>query len=135
MNLKMVMPLLCGALLLSLSACGGGPNLVPVKGKVTVDGTPLETGSVAFWPDGSGQEASGDIAKDGTYELYTNKMPGAVPGKYKVTVVAQKGGSNIKPNEVERLVNEKFSIKESSNLKIEVIENPEAGRYDLKVSK
>lgn len=63
--------ILAGSLLL-LSGCGGvsdAPTLVVVKGKVTLDGQPLETGNVLFVPiDGKGRADAGPVVK-GEYEL------------------------------------------------------------------
>lgn len=53
-----------------LSGCSGGakgPPTVQIKGKVTLDGTPLEKGSIVFEPkDGKGSSAGGTI-QNGEY--------------------------------------------------------------------
>jgi hypothetical protein len=62
-------------------------TLVPVKGKVTYKGKPLEKGIVRFEPDGYGRMASGNLQADGTYTLSTVKNgDGAVLGIHKVYV-------------------------------------------------
>ena len=85
------------------AACGcsrQGEKLVPVAGKVTVNGKPLAAGAVSFRPDAERGNTSlhhptGVIA-DGRFELFTLRQRGAPPGWYKVLVLAdenQKGGA------------------------------------------
>lgn len=79
----------------SLAGCGpGGPNYVPVKGVVTIDGKPLGLKTVFFAPEpgtpGMGAGASTD--ENGAFELLavaagsTEDIYGALPGDYVVTV-------------------------------------------------
>jgi len=71
-------PWLFPVLVLALSGCGGS-NRVAVKGKVTLDGTPLEKGYIAFYPeDGQGGTIGGNII-DGEYTI-----PDVPLGKKKV---------------------------------------------------
>ncbi|QDV70001.1 hypothetical protein Poly24_37200 [Rosistilla carotiformis] len=79
----------------ALVGCGpsGHPGLIPVSGKVTIDGEPLQTGTVEFIPDTSkgttGQVAFGQIGADGTFQLRTfEPNDGVKPGSYKVGVQA-----------------------------------------------
>ncbi len=79
------------AVLAAMIGCGGGASgvkTVPVKGKVTLDGKPVEGATVQFAPeDSAGRAASGVTKSDGTFELTTaGGGPGAVPGKYKVAI-------------------------------------------------
>lgn len=79
------------AVLAAIVGCGGGAasvKTVPVKGKVTLDGKPVEGATVQFAPeDSTGRAASGVTKSDGTFELTTvGGGPGAVPGKYKVAI-------------------------------------------------
>ncbi len=83
---------------LSLSGCGGGdkveyPKTAPVKGTVTLDGTPVGGASIALSPVGEGSLKPGRATskEDGTFEVFTffsatSDVSGAVPGKYRVTV-------------------------------------------------
>lgn len=52
-----------------VTGCGGGsdlPPMVKVRGKVTLDGKPLETGQILFVPlDGKGRSDAGPILKGG----------------------------------------------------------------------
>ena len=76
--------------LLLLTGCGGGsdaPPLVPVSGKVTVDGSAVRGATVTFLPQQSGLNTSIGTTRDGgTFELFYSSSRGAVPGEYKVTV-------------------------------------------------
>ena len=73
--------------LLSSGGCGGRP--AAVTGTVTVDGQPLDQGTVGFTPTGGGMRAVGLIQSDGTYELKTNRDRGLEIGEYAVTVTAR----------------------------------------------
>jgi hypothetical protein len=73
--------------------CGDSSGLPPryrVSGTVTYNGKPLERGTINFAPaDGKGRAAGGTIT-DGRYSLTTQDPDdGALPGKYKVSVVAK----------------------------------------------
>ena len=77
--------LMAGALAL---AVGCGVHDSSVYGTVTLDGKPLETGTVTFHPAGDGAVAYGRIGADGSYRLHTGAEQGLAPGEYVVTVVA-----------------------------------------------
>ena len=77
------------------TGCGSDDGIgkrYPVSGKVTYRGIPVEQGTITFLPDGAeegARPAAGTIA-DGEYSLATvGDQDGALPGKYKVTVVSQ----------------------------------------------
>lgn len=74
--------------------CGddsGIPARYPIKGKVTYNGAPVAHGTVNFLPTKpppEGRAATGEI-KDGYYSLTTvGDFDGALPGDYKVAIVA-----------------------------------------------
>ena len=46
----------CLLLIVSLAGCGGGPKIVPAKGKVLLDGEPLKFGGVMLQPESGGQK-------------------------------------------------------------------------------
>jgi hypothetical protein len=88
------------AVALSLSAvvivagCGDESGIAkryPIKGKVTYKGAPVAHGTVNFLPTKpppEGRAATGEI-KDGYYSLSTvGDLDGALPGDYKVAIVA-----------------------------------------------
>ncbi len=70
---------------ITFCGCGGGPNLVPVSGKVTLDGQPAKEGSVSFVQEGGPKPIGvGALVLDGQYAL--SKTNGLSPGKYRVEV-------------------------------------------------
>lgn len=70
--------------LLVLSGCGGsGTDRETVSGAVTLDGKPLETGSILFTPEGPGSTAGGEI-ENGQYNL--SRELGLSPGSYRVQI-------------------------------------------------
>lgn len=84
--------LLC--LLLSLPGLAGcGPTaqpLVPVTGKLTLNGRPLKRATVVFTPDrargGRGPQSFDVTGEDGAFRLRTTEGLGAVAGWHQITV-------------------------------------------------
>lgn len=84
------------AAILTACGCDRGPKLVPVNGKVTLDGKPLPFKGIYFHPDRSagteGNGAGGFTDPDGKYFLVANAggstrdKGGVQSGKYRVTV-------------------------------------------------
>jgi hypothetical protein len=74
-------------LVAALAGCGDGrPTRVPISGKVTIDGAPLQFGSVLFVP-ASGRSAGGSLDKEGRYFLSCfEKGDGAMVGEYRVAI-------------------------------------------------
>jgi hypothetical protein len=131
--------ILCACGLLAWAGCGG-LKLVPVSGKVTLGDKPLSGAAVSFVPDASkGNNARlscmGRIGADGRYELTSNGVTrsetgkGAPPGWYKVTLVT------TLPGAPEITVNPNYLDADKTPLSIEVVDNPEPGRYDFKLEK
>lgn len=70
------------------SGCERPSLLVPVTGRVLLDGRPLPSGVVQFQP-AAGQAASGQIAEDGSFILSRNaRGDGVPPGTYRVAVIS-----------------------------------------------
>src|SRR5262245_37798980 len=112
-----------------LAGCERGPEpLVPVTGKVFYRGTPLPTGTVVFTPDaqrgGSGQVASAEIQKDGSFRLRTGDADGAAAGWHRITVLAVEPPPGELPKDrfliPRSLVPEKYRDPELSGLAREV---------------
>jgi hypothetical protein len=60
------------ALVLSLSGCGDGSNLAEVTGAVSIDGRPVDKGSITFIPaDGQGPTTGAEIVAG----KYTSEAP------------------------------------------------------------
>jgi hypothetical protein len=132
----------CGMVCVALAGCGApSEKLTPVVGKVTVNGTPLATGSVTFHPDaGKGNSTRhipvGTLDAEGTYKLMSATQEGAPLGWYKVTVSAQEPIDPKNPYAPPKhLIGPKFSDASSSGLEVEVVDRPAEGAYDLKVLK
>ena len=71
-----------------LTGCDTGPRLVPVSGKVLIDGQPLTYGFIQVMPENE-RVATGTIGQDGTFTLSTYEdNDGAVLGKHKAAVIA-----------------------------------------------
>lgn len=67
--------------------CGGGPNLAPVSGTVTVNGKPLPAAGVTFTPNGGGRPAWATTDGQGRFALTTHKGgDGALVGDHAVTI-------------------------------------------------
>lgn len=110
---------------MALAGCSGG-NAATVSGVVTLDGQPLTTGNVSFYPDGGDQApAYGQIDAQGRYSLSTGTDEGLAPGKYVAVVVATKDppqaydaqGSEIPPIPITPI---KYGNTATSDLKVEV---------------
>ena len=81
----------------SMHGCGGPerPETAPVTGQVTVNGKPLEKGTIQFIPT-NGRLAMGQIVK-GNYSLTTfEENDGALLGNHVVTVTAMEVSRNKK---------------------------------------
>lgn len=85
--------------LLSISGCGGDgtrPELVPVRGRVTLDGQPLPKALVVFRAEAGGRGSRSITASDGSYELtYLRDMKGAQPGKNTVSITTATEGQPV----------------------------------------
>lgn len=93
---------LMGILLLATTVLGTGCGTngqhptAKVHGIVTLNGDPLEFGSILFMPEGNFPSAEGTIKEDGTYDMGTYAAAdGAVLGKHTVIINARvaSGGS------------------------------------------
>ena len=140
-SLRRFPALFCGiAFILGLAGCGPkGPKLVQVGGKVTVGDKPVTNGTVIFYPDRargntSLEEPRGDIDAEGNYKLLTGAKSGAAAGWYKVAVTAAEKIDPNNPYFTKWLIPEKYIDPKTSKLEFEVVENPPAGAYDIKLS-
>lgn len=125
---------------LGLSGCGtSGPKLFPVQGKVTLTtGTPVGYGHVILLPDAgrgnTSKEGSQGTIRDGSYTIMTGARQGAPLGAYRVSIEAAKETNPDNPYFTEWLADEKYVDPSRSNLTLEVVNNPEPGRYDFKLN-
>jgi len=125
---------LCALALFLLVGCGG--NRAAVKGKVTFNGEPVESGNIAFVPAGDGPRASGEIS-GGTYSIDADHGPG--PGKHKVEVywnkktgkkVGTPGDTEVKMDETRQIIPFKFNAQ--SELTADVKSGSNTFDFDLK---
>ncbi len=138
-------------LVLASIAPGCGPpgeKLLPVSGRVSVDGKPWTIGDVGFFPDSTkgnpNQKAAvGKIAADGAYEVMTSGQPGAAPGWYKVVVWATNDpaaagnpwGPDGKLRSIKWLIDRRYTSQDTTPLTVEVVERPAPGQYDLRLTR
>jgi hypothetical protein len=81
-----------------IAGCDSGPKLVPVTGKVTLDGKPLDGANIAFAPEpGNAVPIQGlDVTgAEGNYTLMANGRRGVPPGKYKVVISKVEAKSGV----------------------------------------
>jgi hypothetical protein len=113
---------------------------------VLVNGEPLRpkkvgTCALIFRPDaGKGNtykhEPRGDVDEEGNYFLITANQVGAPPGWYKVGVRAtEPRDSKWKYAVPKEILPPQFADPEKSGLSVEVVEYPNPGQYDLKVTR
>jgi hypothetical protein len=96
---------------LVLIGCGG-KGVTPVRGVITLEGTPVAGATVVFMPeDQDGRRpASGFTSSDGTFQLTTYKPnDGALPGKYRVLI--QKTEAAKDPGAAEQSALERARVK------------------------
>jgi hypothetical protein len=113
------------------------PRTFPVSGKVTHKGQPVPKGTITFQPD-QGQAAVGEIQPDGTYRLSTfSPGDGAVPGHYKIFVIANTADPTKIPGSTpgwtppKDLIPPKYNKVETSGLEATVTENKKDYNFDL----
>ena len=105
---------LVAILLAAASGCSGdagsGPPVVPVHGRVTLDGQPLAYKTLLFVPEAGtpGMGAGGSTKEDGRYSLLavrpgaTKDVGGIAPGSYAVVVTEPMIPPGAKPHEESR---------------------------------
>jgi hypothetical protein len=125
--------LLAAAVLALLSGCSRGPKIVPVQGKVLLNGEPLKFGSVMFQP-AAGQPARAEIQPDGSFRLTTNTMhDGGTVGHNRVRVTcyeaqrpnAAAGGGELPLGR--SLIPKHYGDIHTSNLTVNVVDGPNEG--------
>ena len=98
---------------------GGGPQVAPVKGRVTLDGRPLEHADVMFQPAGSQRPSVGRTDAEGLYELvYKRGQPGAIVGEHTVRI-------NVSPELVANPPRIPARYDTQSELRVEVVPGEE----------
>ena len=111
--------LVLGLIALPLVGCGG-PKLVPVSGRVTIDGKPLTEGYIFVMP--SDERAAGSpIDSQGRFALTTyDDKDGCKPGTHPVTITAKQ---HLSPTRVRHLIPPKYEQPDTSGMTV-TIEGP-----------
>src|SRR5689334_1409540 len=80
---------------------GGGSNTAAVSGHIKHNGKAVANASVSFTPtDGASRAATGLTDDNGYYKLGTfSSSDGALPGKYRVAIIARGPDRAPKPGE------------------------------------
>ena len=86
-NMRCGLTWIFGVVALAMSGCGGTYDST-VSGVVTLDGSNLQRGTVAYHPVAGGPAAYARVSDDGSYHLRTGREEGLPSGEYEVTVVA-----------------------------------------------
>ncbi len=115
-----------------LLIAGCGPSLVTVEGTVTLDGTPVETGTISFLPaDGKGPTFGGEL-KGGGYQIQAEKT--AALGAKNVTITGiRKTGKMIEagpPAPAGTMVEELLTV--STTEKCEIVDGENKHDFQLK---
>jgi hypothetical protein len=95
----------------------GGRGTTPVRGVITLEGTPIAGATVLFMPDGQdeGRPASGFTSSDGTFRLMTYKPDdGALPGTYRVLIQKTEAAKDPGAAQQSALERAKARIEEKS---------------------
>lgn len=133
------------------AGCGGDPSLPKlgkVHGKVTYKGKPVAAGHIVFTPvEGkggeTGQNGTGEINSDGSYEITTFKTgDGAILGQHVVTVDVRESGTDAYPKPKadgtidyklpKNLAPSKYSTVDKSPLRCTVVAEGTTFDIDLK---
>lgn len=87
-------PLLLFTVLPLLTACGSGGDFSSLSGTVSVDGTPVESGTVHFQSKTSSKSSGGATVAGGAFNVVSAE--GLEPGEYEVVLQAyRKTGRTI----------------------------------------
>lgn len=125
------------AMLVVASGCGGTYD-ASVSGVVTLDGTPLTRGQVAYYPVSAGPPGIGRIDESGRYAINTGREEGLPSGQYQVTVIANEPpekseGERGGPPPAGKLITPVwYKTRQHSNLSVSV--EPGDNEFDLELS-
>lgn len=98
--------------------CDQGPKLVPIEGRVTLDGQPVTYGDIRVIPS-SGRPAFGSLDEQGRFKLFTDEHEGCAVGTHIVTLNSAK---SISETDIRRHAPAKYDSGVTSDVKLEVNE-------------
>lgn len=125
--------------LFSITMIGCGPadtRLYPVSGRVSLEDSVIEVGTVSLYPDAAGANfvSTGTISSDGTYSITTDGKPGAPLGTYRVAITPQAPTGVANSRFVARsLIPIRYGNPTDSKIVIDVVAVPATGAYDFKL--
>lgn len=129
--------LLSAVVMMQLPGCSRRDGRLAVSGAVTIDGKPLEAGTIRFQPaDINKATGSGAMVRDGKYSIPAQH--GLTPGKYAVSVQAsEKTGRMIPdPQKQKGPVDEYREIRYQEAGKLEVTIDAQAStRFDFPLNR
>ncbi len=120
----------CAVLSLAAIGCDRGPQTVPVKGKVLLDGEPLTVGSIRFVSD-TGRPAGSIVGEDGSFSVVSisgndrKQIHGLVPGRYRMSIKATEMLGEEEDAEVRWLVPRRYADTRTSGLLADIEEPTE----------
>ncbi|MEM8681179.1 MAG: hypothetical protein AAGF97_17670 [Planctomycetota bacterium] len=123
---------LVSLILVMVTGCGG-PYDASVKGVLLLDGSPVSTGTVTFYPQGGGAPAYAQVQEDGSFVARTGDANGLPSGNYEVSVrvveriEAEKLGD---PPRFKNLIPVRYKNPKTSGLAYEL----SSGRNQIEVS-
>jgi hypothetical protein len=130
-QIRRVLPLIP---ILILSGCGGGTQ---IEGSVTLDGKPVEDGTIAFSLVGGKDATVGGPVKNGKYSLESSRK--LTPGTYRVEInwleptgkkVENKSDKGTEVEERKQLIPMKYNLK--SELTTEIKSGSNSANFELK---
>lgn len=139
MRLRLHLAVACTVAALA-AGCGGRADGIPrepVSGTVSLDGQPLESGSITFLPEGSGPSAGGPI-QGGSFTL--PRADGPAPGPHRVEVMAIRptGRKVPNPDDPGQMIEETYNaVPPRYNLRSELTAEVKAGaenKFDFTLS-
>jgi hypothetical protein len=99
-------------MVLAAAGCQRGPRIVPVSGKITLDGQPVKDAAVMFMLNPGGRIATGVTDAAGRYSLSTHPTGnGAFEGNHTVTVSLYRDESSPGTNTPEGAVSGSSLVK------------------------
>jgi hypothetical protein len=123
--------------LLASQGCERHSPLIPVSGKVTLEGRPLVHGAVSYRPPGdlTLPQPTGPLDSEGRYRLFTDGRLGAPAGEYRVVVFAYDqptagAGHRGLPRS---LISDRYHQADTTPLVRQVQPNAPNGAYDLEL--
>ena len=114
-----------------------GPLRIPLSGKVSYDGEPVDVGSISFLPASGGeQRVSGGYIADGAYDV--PEAQGANLGKYRIEIRWQKlTGKMVREAQTGEMVEQRKEglppkFNTNSELTVDVTEDRTTYDFELK---